>query len=574
MSLRDRITALFAPKQQASLPSPGVPYTDSVWDRTLVRSGEKATAAQLVSWLKEAEAGETGHLHAFYDEMRARIPDLEVEVGKAESRLAGGRIKFLPWPQSLRSRTTEPSGEAALAAEIAAYVRDVCTAPDVRLDKAIVALSQGFWKGLGAVAPVIVPDPVDPKREKILSLRPIPSQRFRYETDSTKLLLQTGEDRDDVVDVEPLVASGDLILLQSDESIPSPARRGLFRRIYVLALGLLFGPGWWTRFVELYGIPLRVGHHPRGDEEGRMQLIEGLRSMGAEAFAALPEGAKLEILDSAARSGSSDVHQAFAEWAARTIAKLVNGASQTTDIQQGSGSRASAGVHENVADERHRDRAREVAAVLRSGLASGLVARRWGWAIAQKHTPEVVIDVDAMPDLLDLATAMKTFREAGAGDAIPLSIVHDRTTIPPPEKGEATLGALQPPPVPGKPGEEPEEEDEKAKPKPGAKGKPEETEEEAAAGPRRRSPEAELAALERFADRQAALFGYELIEPVRRIVEEAEREGWSLEQTFAAVMERMDIPPDSPKLIDALAAVQLEGVMRGLVSERDRVRIS
>lgn len=584
MSLLDRLTALLRPaastEEAAAKPTPapnateGRPidlgFVDSVWDRTLVRSGERILADQLVSWLREAETGDSGKLHAFYDELRARCPDVEVELGKAESRLAAGRLQFLPWPASLRSRSTEkPAGEAALASGVCTYCSDVMLAPDVRIDKAIVALSQGFWKSLGAVAPRIIPDPVDPTREKIVSLKAIPSQRFRWANDSSALYLQIGENYDDIVSADVAVATGELMLLKTEEHVPSPARRGLLRRLLPLAIGLLYAPGWWARFVELYGVPIRVGYHPRGDEKARADMIEGLRTMGAEAYGALPEGAKLEILDAVARSGSSEIHQLYQEFAARTIAKLVNGASQATDIQQGSGSRASAGVHENVTEERHRDRAREAAAVLRSQMVFGLVARRFGWEVAQKHTPEVVIDVDERPDLLELATALKTFKEAGAGEAIPLSIVNDRTGIPVPEKGEKTLGAAAPPPGTPKPaGAEAEEpEDEKAK------GKGKASDEELAARSRR-DPQAELDALERFADRQAALFGYELIDPVRRLVEEASAEGWTLEQTFAAVMSRMDLPPDSPKLIDALAAVQMEAVMRGIVSERDRVRVS
>ena len=339
MPLLDRLASLFrtsapaveeAAAKTAAVPAPtGLDFRDSVWDRSLIRSGEKLLPEQIVGWLREAESGETGKLHAFYDELRARCPDVEVETGKAESRLAAGRLQFLPWPESLRSRSKDGAeGEAKLAADVASYAKDVVLAPDVRIDKAITALSQGFWKGIGAVAPRVIPDPVDPTREKIVELKPIPSQRFRYETNSTRLLLQLGEDRDDVVDADAAVAAGELILLRTEEHVPSPARRGLFRRLLALAVGLAFGPGWWTRFVELYGIPVRVGHHPRGDEKARADLIDGLRTMGAEAFAALPEGAKLEILDAVARSGSSDVHQAFAEFAARTIAKLVNGASQ------------------------------------------------------------------------------------------------------------------------------------------------------------------------------------------------------------------------------------------------------
>lgn len=590
MSLLDRLTAILRPPARsteelaapavASAPAEqraiGLSFADSVWDRTLVRSGERILAYQLVMWLREAETGDSGKLHAFYDELRARCPDVEVELGKAESRLAAGRLQFLPWPESLRSRATDaPTGEAKTAADVAAYCKDVVLAPEVRIDKAIVTLAQGFWKSLGAVAPRIIPDPVDPLREKIVSLKPIPSQRFRWSIDSSALLLQNGDNYDDVINADAAVATGELILLKTEEHVPSPARRGLLRRILPLAIGLLYAPGWWARFVELYGIPVRVGYHPRGDEKARQDTIDGLRTMGAEAYAALPEGAKLEILDAVARSGSSEIHQAYQEFAARTIAKLVNGSSQSTDIQQGTGSRASAGVHETVAEERHRDRAREIAALLRAQLVFGLVLRRFGWEIAQKHTPEVVLDVDERPDLLELATALKTFKEAGAGEAIPLSIVNDRTGIPVPEKGEKTLGAPEPPPgsMPkAGPGESAEDEATPAKKGAPAKPKPG-SEEELAARPRR-DPQAELDALEAFADRQAALFGYELIAPVRKLVDEAAAEGWTLEQTFAAVMSRMELPPDSPRLIDALAAVQMEAVMRGITSERDRVRVS
>lgn len=533
---------LFSFARQDKTPSEDSrPVQEAVEDRWLIPSGYAYKPEDIQQWIIAAQGGDPTSLYAFCDEMRARDTHLQSELGKAERKALGSRIDILPYPAKHRSRVRGKTltGDAALAAQVAEYCEDTLLAPDVRLEHAARALMNGFWKGLGAFQVIAEPRARDEK----ITLLPVPSQRFFCEPNSTTLMVMTTGQRSSAVPVESLGTS--LVVFQPDADIPDPARRGLYRSIFPFYAIRTFGPSWWSRFVELFGLPLRKGTFPRDNPSVKSDLITALDRAGNKPWVVVPEGAAVEFVNGV-NASNGDIHPAILDWTAREISKAVLGATQGTDVQKGAGSKASAEVHERVSAELAISRGREVAIVLRQQLLLPLVSRKFGPEVAQRFTPEVAFRTDDRSNLLELSQAVKNFADAGFGEAIPLSLPNELAGIPVPEEGEPTVSK---------------------KPEPLQQQMPQLSRVSFTAKP---SAAAELAGLEEWAVRRAAGSGEEILAPYEHILSQAEADGATLEQVYARIVQQSGIPPESPHLIDLLAAVQMEALMRGLSRERRR----
>lgn len=533
----------FASGDQEPEPLPGTVVHEAIEDRYLVPSAYPYKPEEIQQWIQAATSGDTTWLYAFGDEMRARDAHLQSEIGKAERKAIGSRIDILPYPAKYRSRVRGkvPTGEAALAAEVADYCQGVILAPEVRFEKAAMALMNGFWKGLGAFQVVIEPT----KTDEMIALLPVPSQRFFYEPNSTQLMVMTTGQRSSAVTVESLGAS--LVVFQPDSHIPDPARRGLYRSLFPFYAIRTYGPSWWSRFVEMFGLPLRKGMYPKDNQSVKAELISALQTAGNKPWMVVPEGAAVEFVNGV-NAANGDIHPAILDWTAREISKCVMGATQGTDVQKGAGSKSSAEVHERVGAEVAVFRGREIAVTIRQQLLQPLVSRKFGPDIAQRFTPELAFRTEDRTNLLELSQAVKNFADAGFGEALPLSIPNEMGGIPTPEEGEPTLGRKPEPPQSVEPPPPPQM--------------------SRVAFAARPSSAAELAALEEWAVRQAKGAGAEILAPYEHILKQAKAEGATLDQVYARIVQQSGIPPESPHLIDLLAAVQMEAMMRGFTQTR------
>lgn len=421
--------------------------TLGIKDTQVVASGRPFTPEQLLRYVRDAEEGDTRYLHAFFDEMRATDAHLDGELSKAEDYLTGARFDVLPYPPRLRGPSQKSKREAKRATEIAAFVEENLFAPNVRIDRAIAALADGYWKGVGGFEVVSEGGGGGNGKERLVEFVQIPSQRFRYLPRTTTLALQLTEDEQKLTPVDQLGSK--VVYLVADPEVPSPGRRGLLRRCLGLWLIRKYGAQQWSRYVETYGSPLRVGKFQQGDTAMQGVIVEALKKMGSAAWAAIPDGAAIELIESTARATGNPPHEILIDWAAREMSKVILGATQTADVSRGTGSRASAQVHHDVTIARSGARAVHIASALREQLIRPLVERTYGEEIARLYTPELKIRVESKPDVYNASQAIRMLMNAGM-TTIPISYVHDFLSIPVPDPDEACLtlpllpGVIQP----------------------------------------------------------------------------------------------------------------------------------
>jgi phage gp29-like protein len=166
----------------------------------------------------------------------------------------------------------------------------------------------------------------------------------------------------------------------------------------------------WAGFTEIYGMPIRVGKYPAGmgnTAQGKKDLDvlkRALRDLGGDAWAAIPESMKIEIIEAATRGGSAEVYERLCRFLDEQNAKLVLGGSLTSGTgNTGSGGSQALGVVHNElrADIMHAD-AKAYAAALRRHVVKPFYA--FNYATAAQ--PMVHFAIEEAEDLAALADAV------------------------------------------------------------------------------------------------------------------------------------------------------------------------
>lgn len=129
---------------------------------------------------------------------------------------------------------------------------------------------------------------------------------------------------------------------------------GLFRTVAYWAVFKRMSVRDWLIFAEKFGIPMIIGKYTENaSEKTRQALRDAIEALGTEGRALLAEGATVEVIDKALRSGSGGgdhLHAGITQLANSEISKIISSATLTSDTG-GPGSFALGQVH---ADQKHK----------------------------------------------------------------------------------------------------------------------------------------------------------------------------------------------------------------------------
>ena len=129
-----------------------------------------------------------------------------------------------------------------------------------------------------------------------------------------------------------------------------PLRAGLYRGMAWYYLFTSFSIKDWMSFMDIYGIPLRLGKFKSGtDDRSREILKRAVMELGSDAAAVISEDTTIEFIESKL-SGSHDLFQKAVEFFDRQKSKRVLGQTLTTE-QSGKGSYALGTVHNRVRED-------------------------------------------------------------------------------------------------------------------------------------------------------------------------------------------------------------------------------
>lgn len=186
-----------------------------------------------------------------------------------------------------------------------------------------------------------------------------------------------------------------------------------------------------AEFLEIYGLPLRLGTYPPGSsDQEKATLMRAVVGIGHAAAGIIPEGMAIEFQEAA--KGASDPFMAMMEWAERSLSKAIVGGTLTSGTDRG-GAYALGQVHQKVFADIVRSDLRQYAATLTRQLVRPLCLLN----TTLQRLPSLVFDLQEPEDLKTYAEAIPKLVTCGM--KIPQRWVRDKLKIPEAEGDEPVL---------------------------------------------------------------------------------------------------------------------------------------
>ncbi|WP_047396532.1 DUF935 domain-containing protein [Chitinibacter sp. ZOR0017] len=195
-----------------------------------------------------------------------------------------------------------------------------------------------------------------------------------------------------------------------------------------------------AEFLEIYGLPLRLGKYPSGATEAeKSTLLQAVASIGHNAAGIIPEGMVIEFVEAA--KGSSDPFQAMMDWCEKSQSKAILGGTLTSQADGKTSTNALGSVHNEVRHDLMVSDSRQLASTLSRDLIYPLLALNAG-DIDPRRLPQFVFDTRQVGDMKLYADSLPKL--VGLGLRVKTDWVHDKLAIPVAQKDDEVLVAPRP----------------------------------------------------------------------------------------------------------------------------------
>lgn len=195
-----------------------------------------------------------------------------------------------------------------------------------------------------------------------------------------------------------------------------------------------------AEFLEIYGLPLRLGKYPGGATEAeKVTLLNAVASIGHNAAGIIPEAMAIEFQEAA--KGSADPFLAMMDWCEKSQSKAILGGTLTSQSDGKSSTNALGNVHNEVRHDLKVSDARQLASTLTRDLIYPLLALNSGSA-DPRRLPQFVFDTRTPEDIKLYADSLPKL--VGLGMRIKTEWVHDKLAIPQAQSDDEVLIAPRP----------------------------------------------------------------------------------------------------------------------------------
>ena len=373
------------------------------------------TPARLNTILEEAESGNLIAQHELFRDMEERDGHLFAELSKRKRAV----IK-LDWD------IVPPRNASKADEDLAAYAKElVSDLPDFEdmLFDALDGIGHGFsaleleWVRLGSDWTI-----------NKFHHRPQAWFQTDWETHS-KLLL-----RDSAVNGLPLQPFGWILHIHKAMS-GYTVRSGLSRVLVWPYLFKHFAVGDLAEFLDIYGLPLRVGKFPsNATPEEKSTLWQAVAGIGHNAAGIIPQSMAIEFEEAA--KGTEKPFEAMISWCERTQSKAILGSTLTSEAGSTGLGSGMAEIHNEVRIDIRDSDCKQLAGTITRDLIYPLLALNKGVADIRR-CPRFVLDVSEPEDLTAYADALPKL--VSLGMKIPSHWAHDRLQIPLAQEGDDVL---------------------------------------------------------------------------------------------------------------------------------------
>lgn len=399
----------------------------SIWDRWSSYPSHGLTPQRLTAILREADDGDVTRQSELFAEMEEKDTHLASVLQTRRSAVVGLPRRVLPY-------SDDPSDQ-----EAAELVEDVLEQID--LDDVLQGLMDAVGKGF-SVSEILWDSGA---RAVPRAIEWVDQRLFAWRGNELRLLSDTGGS-----DGEVLGANKWIVHRHKARSGAAP-RGGMLRVCSWMFLFKNWAIKDWMGFLEVFGMPLRVGKYdPSASEKDKEALFRALVSIASDAAGLIPSNAEIEFVEAGKASGASgDVFERLVAFAERSMSKAVLGQTLTTDTTGGTGTYAAGQVHNEVRHDLRNSDAKAVAQTLGRDLIRPIVGFNLGWDRTAR-LPYIEFDTAEPEDLSSLANTYAVLREK-VGLPIGRAHVYERFGIPAPEDDEELVdgpAGAQPAPSP------------------------------------------------------------------------------------------------------------------------------
>lgn len=379
------------------------------------------TPASLARILEDAERGDIGAQHELFADMEEKDAHLFSEMSKRKRA-----ILTLPWD------VVPPRNASKAEEDDAAWLREVLLdmpdLDDLFLDS-LDAIGHGFaaveleWSQVG-------------RDRLIVAAHHRPQSWFKF-ADSDR---HNPRLRDNTHEGAALRAFGWIVHRHQAKS-GYLARAGLHRVLAWPYLFKAYSVRDFAEFLEIFGIPLRLGKYPAGAQAAeKATLLRAVTAIGHNAAGIMPEGMSIEIEEAA--KGSADPFMALIDWAERSESKAIVGQTTSSEAKPTGLGSGVASLHGEVRHDLMESDAAQLGASLTRQLLYPLLVVNRGQR-DPRRMPRLQFDTGEAEDMALLADALPKL--VAVGVQVPATWPNEKLRIPQPKEGDAVLAVATAP---------------------------------------------------------------------------------------------------------------------------------
>ena len=382
------------------------------------------TPSKLASILDQAEQGDLLAQFDLYEDMEEKDGHIAAELGKRR------RALLVDW--SVVPPDNPTPAEKRNAELLAELVGEIADFEDVLFD-VTDAIGKGFscceieWHKPGKYW---LPKTITHRPQSWFTVHRGYRQQLRLRSNTTV----------DGIVGEPLQTFGWITHVHKAKS-GYLERTAMFRQLVWPYLFKNYSVGDLAEFLEIYGIPVRIGKYPSGaSEKEKMTLLRALVGIGHNAAGIIPAGMELDFLDAA--TGDPKAFELMLNWCERTQSKVILGGTLTSGADGKSSTNALGNVHNEVRKDLRDSDIRQVGSTITRDLLYPLAVLNGLAPDGMRRCPVFRLDVGETEDMAAYAEALPKLVDIGV--QIPVQWAQEKLGIPQPEAGEPVLQATSP----------------------------------------------------------------------------------------------------------------------------------
>lgn len=393
------------------------------------------TPARLHNILQAGERGEITDQLDLADDIEERDGHCFAELDKR-----AGAVASLEW--SITEPENANAAEKDLTARMREWVEGIADFEDV-----VRGMMSGVLRAFACHELVWSPQADGSGKQVLLpSVTLRPHRWFTVDRESRNTLLLRREDKPLGVPLQPFSWIAHVHKTRNGYL----ARMGLARVLAWPYLYKNFAMRDLAEFLEIYGLPLRLGKYPSGasDDEKR-KLLQAVSQIGHNAAGIVPSGMVIDFVEAA--KGSEGPYDSMQDRMEAIQSKVILG--QTLSSSEGkNGTQALGTVHNEVRMDIRDSDARQVESTLNRQLLMPMALLNMPGA-DPRRLPRIQFDTVDPEDMSEFATNLPKL--AGMGMRIGVKWAQDKLRIPEAADGEEVLTApvaAAPAGEPGAPG--------------------------------------------------------------------------------------------------------------------------